>query len=62
MEQGIAPDSILATNNARGISRPLCPYPKVARYTGKGDPNDGANFVCVSSHGKRDGQGRGSQK
>jgi hypothetical protein len=38
MEQGIAPDSILATNNARGISRPLCPYPEVARYSGKAIP------------------------
>jgi feruloyl esterase len=28
-------------------TRPLCAYPKVARWTGKGDPNDGRNFVCT---------------
>lgn len=28
-------------------TRPLCPYPKQARYKGKGDVNDAANFVCV---------------
>jgi len=28
------------------ISRPLCPYPQVARYTGAGSSDDAANFVC----------------
>ena len=26
--------------------RPLCPYPRVAVYKGKGDTNDMANFEC----------------
>lgn len=29
-------------------SRPLCAYPKVARYTGRNDKDDAANFACVS--------------
>jgi feruloyl esterase len=29
-------------------TRPLCPYPQVARYTGQGSIDDQANFRCVS--------------
>jgi len=49
VEKGVAPEQIIATHLTNGIvdrSRPLCPYPKVATYTGKGDTNDAANFVC----------------
>ena len=35
-----------STNGAVDRSRPLCPYPQVAHYSGKGDSNDAANFVC----------------
>ena len=28
-------------------TRPLCPYPQVARYTGTGSTDDAANFTCV---------------
>ena len=28
-------------------TRPLCPYPEVARYSGKGSIEDAANFTCV---------------
>ena len=27
-------------------TRPLCPYPLVARYSGSGSPDDAANFAC----------------
>jgi len=27
-------------------TRPVCPYPQVAIYTGSGDTNDAANFSC----------------
>ncbi len=29
------------------MTRPLCPYPQIARYKGSGDTNDAANFSCV---------------
>jgi hypothetical protein len=28
-------------------SRPLCPYPQLARYKGTGEPNDAANLACA---------------
>ena len=49
VEQGVAPDRIVATRSVNGVvdrMRPLCPYPQVAAYTGQGDTNDAANFVC----------------
>jgi len=49
VEKGIAPEQIIATHVTNGVVdrlRPLCPYPKVATYKGKGDTNDAANFVC----------------
>jgi feruloyl esterase len=52
VEQGIAPPSIVASHaGAGGVvdrTRPLCPYPQVARYKGTGSTNDAANFTCVT--------------
>ncbi len=48
-ESGIAPDQILAahvTGSSVDMTRPLCPYPKVAVYRGSGSINDAANFSC----------------
>ncbi|WP_233809808.1 tannase/feruloyl esterase family alpha/beta hydrolase [Paraburkholderia sp. HP33-1] len=60
VEQGQAPDRVIATardaTNAipnsevpsdwgAGRTRPLCPYPKVARYT-SGDVNSASSFTC----------------
>jgi feruloyl esterase len=48
-ESGIAPEQIFAshvTNNRVDMTRPLCPYPKVAVYKGVGSINDAGNFVC----------------
>jgi feruloyl esterase len=28
------------------MTRPLCPYPQIAKYKGTGDTNDAANFIC----------------
>jgi feruloyl esterase len=50
VEHGIAPDEIVAshyTNKVVDRTRPLCPYPEVAKWTGKGSTDDAANFVCV---------------
>ena len=54
VERGIAPERLTATrynddrNRAQGVkmTRPLCAYPRVAKYKGTGDSNDAANFVC----------------
>jgi feruloyl esterase len=50
VEKGGAPESITATLSQGGtvvMSRPLCVYPRQARYTGSGATNDAANFVCI---------------
>lgn len=62
VEQGAAPDSVVASargaGNAGGVNadvpaswapnrtRPLCPYPKVARYQGTGSLEAAASFAC----------------
>lgn len=62
VEQGQAPDSVLATargtGNAGGVNadlpagwsaartRPLCPYPKVATYKGSGSLESADSFSC----------------
>ena len=46
VEEGVAPDQIVGTNLDTGMTRPLCPYPLVARWTGKGSTDDAANFTC----------------
>jgi feruloyl esterase len=48
-ERGTPPDSITASHSTNGVvdrTRPLCPYPQVARYKGTGDTNVAANFEC----------------
>jgi feruloyl esterase len=48
-ESGMAPEQIPAVHvsgNSVDMTRPLCPYPKVAVYRGSGSPNDAANFSC----------------
>jgi Tannase and feruloyl esterase len=50
VEKGTAPGSIVATKYVSGNavrSRPLCPYPQVAHYSGSGSTDDAANFKCV---------------
>jgi feruloyl esterase len=50
VEGNRAPDSMLATHltgNQVVRSRPLCPYPEVARYSGQGSIDEAANFRCV---------------
>jgi feruloyl esterase len=49
VEHGAAPDRIVASHATSGVvdrTRPLCPYPQVAVYTGKGSIDDAANFEC----------------
>jgi feruloyl esterase len=49
VEQGKAPDTVLAAQVADGkVMRtlPLCPYPAVPRYKGTGPVNEAASFEC----------------
>lgn len=50
VEKGVAPDRIVATARMGtpwpGRTRPLCAYPKYARYKGTGSLEDAENFVC----------------
>jgi feruloyl esterase len=46
VEKGVAPERIVAKRQNR--TRPLCAYPKVARYKGSGSTDDAANFDCVA--------------
>jgi feruloyl esterase len=45
VEKGNPPDRIVAIRPGR--TRPLCPYPKVAKYSGSGSTDDAQNFVCT---------------
>lgn len=52
VEHGTAPAEIVASHRVAGIvdrTRPLCPYPEVARYKGAGSINDANNFLCTST-------------
>jgi feruloyl esterase len=51
VEAGRAPDSLLASKRVAGEvvrTRPLCPYPQVARYRGQGSIDDAENFACAA--------------
>ena len=58
-EQGVAPTQITATRNGGGrsgltpMTRPLCPFPQIAKYKGSGSTDDAANFSCVAPDTKR---------
>jgi len=50
VESGTAPDEIPASrveDRKVARTRPLCPYPQVARYKGSGSIDDAANFSCA---------------
>ncbi len=54
VEKGTAPDKIVAAKYVNQLdptagvkmTRPLCAYPKSAKYKGSGDVNDAANWEC----------------
>src|SRR5688572_18757697 len=51
VERGTAPDALLATHSTNGKvdrSRPLCPYPQVAKYKGSGSIDEASSFVCAA--------------
>jgi feruloyl esterase len=54
VEKDVAPDTIIATKfvndtpPAVEMTRPLCVFPKVAKYIGSGGTNLAQNFTCVT--------------
>jgi feruloyl esterase len=50
VEEGEAPDLLMAAQSQRGggvmRTRPLCPFPQVARYRGRGSTDEAESFVC----------------
>jgi feruloyl esterase len=49
VERGQAPQEVIASRVEYGRTvrtRPLCPYPAVATYTGKGSTDEAGNFTC----------------
>ena len=55
VEQGSAPNAIVATkytkdDPAKGVvmTRPVCPYPQVAKFNGQGDGKQANSFVCAA--------------
>jgi hypothetical protein len=55
VEGGTAPDRIEAALMQGGETirtRPLCAYPYVARYDGRGDPDDAESFDCKPNYGR----------
>lgn len=51
VENGTPPASLLASRVDQGKivrTRPLCPYPQVARYSGSGSIDEASNFFCRS--------------
>jgi feruloyl esterase len=49
VERGQAPDRLIASKVERGRvvrTRPLCPYPQHAVYTGRGSTDSASSFVC----------------
>ncbi|MEZ0309121.1 MAG: tannase/feruloyl esterase family alpha/beta hydrolase [Ramlibacter sp.] len=56
VEAGSWPDQLTATKYvqdqpALGVQgqRPICAYPQFPKYTGSGDPNSPANFICADN-------------
>lgn len=50
VEKGTAPDHLIGSrvvDDKIVRTRPLCPYPQVAKYKGSGSIDDAANFACA---------------
>jgi hypothetical protein len=59
VEHGIVPDRVIAAELVGGMTtytRPFCPYPALARYSGAGDKTKAENFACVDDGAPVDNQ------
>jgi feruloyl esterase len=45
VENGKAPETMVATNRSAGLERPVCTWPKLPYYR-SGDPARATSFVC----------------
>ena len=68
VEHGIAPVEIIATkyiddNPEHGVAfqRPLCAYPKIARYDRHGNSTDASSFECTTDQSDADSEARALQ-
>ena len=60
VEKGVVPESVIATqyrtdgDPATGVlrTRPICPYPSEAEWTGAGNQDDAVNYACKAPLGK----------
>jgi hypothetical protein len=51
VEKGVAPAQIIASKIEKGAvtrTRPLCPWPAIAKWNGKGSTDDAGSFSCVA--------------
>jgi feruloyl esterase len=51
VDKGIVPQTIVASHSTAGKvdrTRPLCPYPQIAKYKGSGSIDEAANFTCAA--------------
>ena len=51
VEGGKPPAEVIASHKTKGTvdrTRPLCPYPQIAKYKGSGSIDEAANFVCAA--------------
>jgi pimeloyl-ACP methyl ester carboxylesterase len=48
-DRGIAPESLVVTDNHGGRTRPLCEWPEWPKYDGAGDVNRAESFSCVGA-------------
>jgi feruloyl esterase len=49
VEHGVAPTRVVASHATNAVvdrTRPLCPHPQIATYTGNGSTDEASNFVC----------------
>jgi feruloyl esterase len=50
VEKGVAPEALTGAHVESGETRrtrPICPYPQVAKFKGTGSIDDAANFACA---------------
>jgi feruloyl esterase len=65
VEKGVAPPTILASKIVDGKAvrtRPLCPYPEVAKYKGSGSTDDATNFICARPAADPSASGSGPRR